>query len=288
MIFAKRCLLPLIASAVIACPAVAAPGLWEVRDDDSAIWLFGSFHVLPENTEWRTELFDRLLSAADKVVFETDVSPAAMAAVGAEAFTRGIYVDGTLLTDVITAEAEARLREETSTYGLQVGPLLAMRPWMAANAISVAAMATSGYTEQGVEFQLQPELAIEKLVFLETGAEQIEVLAGAPEDEQVALLVSTLDQLDILPKMMSKMIRNWSGGTPERLAQMFLMEMGGFEEAFLDRLLYARNRNWISPLQGMLERNEENMVVVGAAHLIGQDSVLDLLEQAGYEIERIQ
>ena len=75
---------------------------------------------------------------------------------------------------------------------------------------------------------------------------------------------------------------------PRRLLVREAGEMGGFEEAFLDRLLYARNRNWISPLQGMLERNEENMVVVGAAHLIGQDSVLDLLEQAGYEVERIQ
>ena len=65
-------------------------------------------------------------------------------------------------------------------------------------------------------------------------------------------------------------------------------EMGGFEDAFLERLIYQRNRNWIAPLESMLEQDEEALVIVGAAHLIGDGSVLDLLEEAGYRIERIQ
>ena len=76
--------------------------------------------------------------------------------------------------------------------------------------------------------------------------------------------------------------------TLEKDSDLFLMEMGGFEEAFLERLIYARNRNWMEPLETMLATNQENLVVVGAAHLIGDGSVLDLLERAGYEVERIQ
>ena len=45
------------------------------------------------------------------------------------------------------------------------------------------------------------------------------------------------------------------------------VEMGGFETAFLDRLIYARNRKWLGPLESMLAENRENMVIVGAAHL---------------------
>ncbi|SEQ57883.1 hypothetical protein SAMN05428969_3578 [Devosia sp. YR412] len=288
MKLSTRCLLPVITALGLSAPAMAAPGIWEVRDDDSAIWLFGSFHILPEGTEWRTDLFDNILSDADKVVFETDIGPVAMAQVGGKAFARGIYVDGTLLTDVIGEEIEASLREQADLLGLQLGPVLAMKPWMAANAITVAALAAEGFSEQGVEFVLQPELAPERLAFLETGDEQLEVLAGAPEEEQIALLKSTLEELPALPKQMDKMLGSWAEGTPEKLAQLFLMEMGGHEEAFLDRLLYARNRNWMAPLEAMLEENQENLVVVGAAHLIGYGSVLDLLEEAGYDVERIQ
>ena len=123
---------------------------------------------------------------------------------------------------------------------------------------------------------------------LETGTEQVDVLAEAPEDEQLAMLQATLDQLDQLPKLMEKMKSRWLDGTPEQLGDLFLMEMGGFETAFLDRLIHARNRNWLAPLEAMLAGNEENLVIVGAAHLIGDDSVLELLEQAGYRVQRVQ
>ncbi|WP_332686035.1 TraB/GumN family protein [Devosia sp.] len=283
-----RCLLPAIAALSLTLPAQAEPAMWEIRDGDSAIWLFGSFHLLPDGMTWRTERFDSVLKDADKIVFETDIGPMAMAEVGAAAFARGVYVDGTLLTDVIDDELEARLRAHAAAIELPLGPVLAMRPWMATNVITVAALAAEGFSEQGVEFALQPELAAERVAFLETGDQQINVLASAPEDEQIAMLASTLDQLDQLPKLMDKMLSSWADGTPERLSKMFLMEMGGFEEAFVERLIYARNRNWIAPLEGMLADNQENLVVVGAGHLIGEGSVLDLLEKAGYAIERIQ
>lgn len=268
--------------------ACAAPAMWEIRDGDSAIWLFGSFHVLPEGAAWRTELFDQVLAEADRVVFEADVRPAAVAQVGAEAFVRGIYTDGSILTASLTPEIEAELRDKAAAISLPMGSIMAMRPWMATHTITLQALVAEGYDAKGVEFLLQPELADTRLSFLESGAEQLDVLAGAPEDEQVAMLVATLQQLDGLPKLMDKMLSNWTQGTPEALGDLFLMEMGGFETAFLDRLIYARNQRWMTPLETMLAENQDNLVIVGAAHLIGEGSVLDLLEQAGYDIERIQ
>ncbi len=269
-------------------PAQAAPALWEVRDNDSAIWLFGSIHILPAGTPWRTELFDTIMANADGVVLETDLGPMAMAEVGAAAFARGIYVDGTLLTDVIDDALEAQLRGRAKSIGMPLGPVLAMRPWLATSAITMAALAAGGFADQGVEFGLQPELPPERLSFLETGHQQLDVLAGASEAEQIAMLQATLDQLDELPELMDQLLASWQNGTPDELGELFLMEMSGFEEAFLERLIYARNRDWIAPIKGMLASNEENLVIVGAAHLIGGDSVLDLLQAAGYSIERIQ
>lgn len=284
----SRPLLTLGLVAGLSTPALAEPALWEVRDDDSAIWVFGSFHLLPPDFAWRTALFDQVLADADVVVFETDIRPEAMAQVGAEAFARGMYVDGTLLTDRIDDALEARLREEAAAVGAPMGMLLAMRPWMAGNTITVSAAASLGFTQEGVEFVLQPDVTADRLSFLETGNQQLDVLAGAPEDEQIAMLEATLDQMHLLPKMLDKMVRNWAAGTPENLERMFLMEMGGFEEAFLDRLIYQRNQNWIPPLETMLAENDEGLVIVGAAHLVGERSVLDLLAQAGYEVKRIQ
>jgi uncharacterized protein YbaP (TraB family) len=269
-------------------PVVASPAMWEVSDENSSIFLFGSFHVLPAGADWRTPLFDEILGDADKVVFETDIGPAAQAEIGAKAIVRGTYIDGTLLTDVIEPALEDRLRDEAGLIGLQVGTIIAMKPWLAANTISVTALAAEGYGLEGVEMLLDREIAAERMAFLETGDEQLDVLAGAPDDEQIAMLAATLDQLSTLPKIMDKMVHHWLEGTPDQLAGLFLTEMGGFEAAFMDRLIYDRNANWVAPLEGMLADDEQALVIVGAAHLIGDGSVVDLLETAGYRVERVQ
>ncbi|UXN73041.1 TraB/GumN family protein [Devosia sp. A8/3-2] len=53
----------------LAAPAQAAPALWSISDDDSTIWLFGSFHLLPPDLDWRTDLFSETLEKADVVYF---------------------------------------------------------------------------------------------------------------------------------------------------------------------------------------------------------------------------
>jgi uncharacterized protein len=269
-------------------PSLAAPAMWEVRDDDSAIWLFGSFHVLPERIEWRTELFDQTLAQVDKVVFEADVRPEAMSTIGAEAFARGIYTDGRLLTDLLDDDTESRLREIAASLNLPVGSLLAMKPWFAALTISTGATAAVGYTAEGVEYILQPELPAERQVYLESGAEQLDVLAAAPDSEQIAMFEATLAEIDSMAKVLDKMTSNWVEGTPEKLADLFIAETGAYGGEFLERLIYARNRNWMPKLKSLLAENTESLVVVGAGHLIGDGSVVDLLQEAGFEVERIQ
>jgi uncharacterized protein YbaP (TraB family) len=282
------CLASLLMCALATTPSIAAPAMWEVRDDDSALWLFGSFHVLPESVEWRTPLFDNTLAQADTVVFEADVRPAAMMAIGAEAFARGIYTDGRLLTDSINSETENKLRKVAADLGLPVGSLLAMRPWFAALTITTGATSAIGYTSEGVEYILQPELPSEKQVYLETAAEQLDVLAVAPDEEQFALFEATLNEVDGMAKVLDKMVSNWAEGTPERLANLFVAETGAYSGAFVERLIYARNRNWLPKFETMLAENNEALVIVGAGHLIGEDSVINLLEEAGYHVARIQ
>jgi uncharacterized protein YbaP (TraB family) len=279
----------MLATLLLAAPVVqAAPAMWEVSDGDSTIHLFGSVHILPEGTQWRTPLFDELLGQADTVVFETDLGPQAQAEIGVAGIVKGVFTDGTLLTDLISPQTENLLRRSAEAVGAPMGTLLAMRPWMAATTIEALAAQQAGLIGDGVELSLYPELDPAQLRFLESGEEQLDVLAGGVLEEQLAYLETTLDRLGETTKMADKLVGHWLGGTPERLAPIFEFDMGGYEDALLDRLLYARNRSWIEPLEAMLADNEQAMVIVGAAHLLGPDNVVQLLTEAGYTVERIQ
>ena len=51
-----------VAFTPIAAKAPAArPALWKLADSDTTIYLFGTIHLLPKGTEWRTAKFDAAL-----------------------------------------------------------------------------------------------------------------------------------------------------------------------------------------------------------------------------------
>jgi uncharacterized protein YbaP (TraB family) len=57
-----------------------------------------------------------------------------------------------------------------------------------------------------------------------------------------------------------------------------------YEDVFVDR-----NRNWTEELLSMLsERQGQIFVAVGAGHLLGDDSVIRMLENEGYEVSRVR
>src|SRR5690554_153702 len=75
--------LSLAGCATVARPpagALPGPALWQVADEDTTIYLFGTVHALPEGKQWFDGRIDRAFSSADELVTEIDVSDAAKSA----------------------------------------------------------------------------------------------------------------------------------------------------------------------------------------------------------------
>lgn len=267
----------------------AAPAIWKVSDDDSSVWLFGSIHLLPPGTEWRTEMFETLVDEADKVYFETDLGPAAQPQVIALTMEHGFARDGRLLNQRISDKLMGKVRTAADRFAVPVPTLLAMQPWMAATTISISALVQAGYDPKaGVDTELQMEIPVARQGFLETAEQQINFIAGGSEADQILMLEATLAEAERIVTMIDDMKDAWIGGTPETLADLFLAEMGAYGDGFMDRLIVDRNRNWVEQIEVMLAENEAAFLVVGAGHLVGEHSVVNLLEQQGFIGERVQ
>ena len=52
-------------------------------------------------------------------------------------------------------------------------------------------------------------------------------------------------------------------------------------------LTVERNRKWIPQIEQLLDDRDDYLVVVGALHLVGTDSVIDLLERKGYKVKQL-
>src|SRR5215208_1276990 len=65
----------IVATACTAVPAAeaksASPAMWKVADADTTIYLFGTIHLLPKDTQWRSPAFDQAAAGSDTLVVET-------------------------------------------------------------------------------------------------------------------------------------------------------------------------------------------------------------------------
>ena len=60
----------------------------------------------------------------------------------------------------------------------------------------------------------------------------------------------------------------------------------GFSEYpdIYDRFFTERNKMWVLKIRKMMEQNDNVLIIVGAGHLVGKDSVVDLLRKNGYKV----
>ena len=292
MLRLKAAIAALILTALPAS-ALAAPAMWEVSDGDSKVWLFGSMHLVPPGTEWRTPLFDATVAKAETVYFEADVGPWGIMGALIWSLKMGFNNARDPWLPTLTPEQTAKLATAITPLGLTPQQLGSYEPWLAEQVIEQKAVDKAGTDAGGGDMALGPdallenELPKEKKAYFETVVQQLNLMGAAPRSEQIAGLMNSLDQLGGASTEMAGMARQWSGGDLDGLGKT-VADDPMVKGALGETMLFGRNRNWVPVIEQMLAQNHQDLVVVGAAHLIGDGSVADLLSKAGFTVTRIQ
>ncbi len=278
-----------LAAAIASCaPRGEGPALWRIADADSEIWLFGTVHVLPPRLVWRTARIDAAFEAADTIVFETDVDAAGAAGFADLVQRHGTLPDGETLAARLDADGRARLARVIAQLNLNPVVLARARPWLAALQISLAFAQRSGSDpDAGVETVLAADArrAGKALAYLETPEQQIRALADLSPEAETRFLDATLRQIEDDSGESDALDESWARGNTNALAAQLdrlLREAG--PEAYA-AIVTTRNEAWANEIAAMLDGEGRVFVAVGAAHLVGDDSVVALLRARGVEVD---
>jgi uncharacterized protein YbaP (TraB family) len=277
----------LTASAVAAFPAAADPALWVVRDEDSTIYLLGTVHVLRPDTVWRSPAIDRAMAEADALWIEVEADdPAAM-----QPLVRKYGLDpANPLSGKLTPEQKARLDAAAAAMGASGAALDPMRPWLAGLTLSIGPLVKAGYDPaSGVESRLKAAArdAGKPIRTLETLEQQIGFFADLPPAVELAFLLSALDEMDSGPAMLDALVAAWSAGDMEALNELMVSEMVADYPELYQALLVRRNKDWAGQIQTLLGGKGVSVIAVGAAHLVGDDSVQAQLLARDIAVERL-
>lgn len=274
-------------------PAVPAsrPALWKVGDADTTVYFLGTVHVLPPSLSWRTPAIDKALSEAKAVYFETDIEPdlAAMAPVVAQI---GMYPIGERLSDNIKPDDRTALAAAAEKLDMPMAVLDRMRPWMAAVTLSEQAIAKAGYDpNSGVERKLFPDAkaAGKDIRKFETVEEQLRAFADLPEGVQIGFLMEGVRELSEESETLDSMVAAWAAGDIAGLNKIMIEgDLAEMPEIYA-AILVNRNARWVPKIDQLIKTEPGVfLVAVGAAHLIGKDSVFEMLKPLRYAIERIE
>jgi uncharacterized protein len=267
---------------------LARPALWHVKTADSTVYLFGTVHLVPNDTQWRFPALDQALAHSQSLYIElTDDDQASLAPLVLRYGVDTAHPLSTLLSD----SDNAALAKAAQLAGLSGGAstLQPMKPWLAALTLSVAPLLKAGLDpNEGVDKQLKAQMTgAGKPVFgLETAEQQIQFLADLPAPMQLAFLRDTLRDVDKTKDELLSLVSAWKQGDIAAIARLENDELKTQEPALYQQLLVQRNIAWAGKIRDMLKQPGTVFIAVGAAHLAGPDSVQAQLAKMGITVQQ--
>ena len=262
--------------------------LWKITKGASSVYILGSIHYLrSENYPLKKAILDAF-DTSKRLVLEIDLNATSGEAAQRLMLDKALFRDGTTLPENIGAETYQLAAERATQLGIDMRIFNQMKPWFVAiNLIAIKLKALQLDPRRGVDQYLaseakrrgKPTSGLETLEF------QIGLLDQLSKQNQEAMLRETVTELDLLDRNIDEIVRSWVDGDEALLAKLLLAGMVEFPEIH-QKVLVERNRRWLPEIEKSLEQGSEALIVVGAAHLVGPDGIIEMLKTKGYSVEQ--
>ena len=269
--------------------AQADTSVWSVRSGDNVIYLGGTVHLLRPGDYPLPDEFEEAYQASSELYFETDIASMSDLSVQAQMLQQLTYGDDKSLSTVLSDEAYTALSAYTATAGLPIAMLDKFKPGLLISTLQILVFQSMGFTPQGVDAFFHTRAIGDGKAEgqLETVQEQIGFIEAMGEGNESEFILLSLKDLAETGDVLEGMIGAWRSGDTEGLSELFVEDMKVEAPALYDSLLLQRNLKWVPQIDSMLQDADTEFVLVGAAHIVGENGLLDLLSQKGYEINQL-
>ncbi len=266
----------------------AHPALWVVRDADSTVYLFGTIHVMKDGVDWFSPgLHQRFDSAGELWLEVPDLDNQAGAMQALQKYALNPAGD---MTKGLTAAEIKKIDELGAPYGLSAARMQTFRKWAVGLILTVQKIQALGYDAKvGVDLTLlQNARATNKPVHgFETLDQQMQLLAPANDEDDLANLRQALKDADTLDTDLPPLLKAWEEGDDATLSRDMVLRMKTDDPKSYQRVIVQRNAAWEPQVEDILKGKGTVFVAVGAGHLVGPDSLIAMLQAHGIKVERI-
>ena len=265
--------------------------IWKISDDDSFVYLLGSVHMASSDIYPLDSSVEDAFQESDKLVVEINLKEVGPITILALFEKYGTYPEGEGLRQNVGEQLYTQIKNRLQEMNIPLLGLDKYRPWVIVMEIEGAVMVEEEYSaEYGVDvyFMDKAEERDMEILELETAEYQFKMMSDFPDELMILMLEMSFEE-PASAEDVYRLFEFWEKGDAEGMEELLFEDIGQepalepYYEVFLDQ----RNYNMMAEIEEYLADEYTYFIVVGAAHLVGEEGLLNLLAEAGYEVEQL-
>ncbi|MCP4021301.1 MAG: TraB/GumN family protein [Desulfobacteraceae bacterium] len=274
---------------IAAISSSEAASIWKVYSENSYIFIGGTFHMLRTSDFPLPKEYDQAYKNAPILVFETDHEKLEKPETTDLIISKSLLKNKTL-SQVVSPKVYAVLSEFCAGISLPMENINQFKPSTAMLIIMLQTYQKLGVDQDGVDahFYKKGVQDGKTVEYFESVEEQIEFLVSIGDGWEDRFVSHTIADMKKAKHIFSLNIDAWKSGHRPKLKSAMIDTMKKDYPQMYQRLIIDRNKKWMPKIESFLKSDTKRLVLVGAAHLVGEHGLLTLLEQKGYTIEKFE
>lgn len=257
--------------------------LWKITKDGNSkpTYIFGTIHAIPTSQLFFPDKLQQTVAASEFIALEIDMDNMAELST----LPSMLMLKDKTIDDLLTqAQKQTVLAYITDSVGMPYQQMVQFKPMFFISLLlpKVVGSSATSYEQNIMAIAQKKGIPIEGL---ETVAEQVHAFDQLSLDDQIAQLVDLISNMPQARADYQSMLAAYLKQDLEKIEAISVKESEKYTN-FNQVLIYERNKRWIPKLEEYAGKGG-GFIAVGAAHLPGENGVLNLLKSKGYKVEPV-
>lgn len=263
--------------------------VWKVQKGDSVMYIGGTVHILRQSDFPLPAEFQKAYSSSDMLVLEADIGKMNTTEMQQKLLTKAMYTDGTTIEQHLSPETYKQLKDYCASNGIPLEGLKQLKPQIIIVLMAAMELAKFGVVQEGVDMVFYKSAQKDEKVIegFETIDEQIDFILGMGKGNEDELIAYTINDIKSTKDNFEVMVDSWKKGDDKKLYKLIVEEIKSKTPELYTEIIVARNNNWLTVIDKYSDNQKTEFILVGAAHVVGPDGIIEQLRKKGYKVEKL-
>jgi hypothetical protein len=252
--------------------------LWKIAGIKNDVYLMGSIHIGKASFYPLDSVIYKAFNSCENLVLEADPFSKESVELTMEFMANSFYKGDSNLSLILPKAILQSLRKDVVALGLPWSRVIKMRPWLLIMTLTQIKMQNLGFVPQhGVEHHFLAKAKQKQILELEGMRYQFDLIKSL---NPVPMLEFEMKQNQNLEILADSLIFYWKNGRARELDQLMHKDLDLSQPEnlmFISKFLFERNEIMAKKIEGYLNQSENYFIIVGAAHLAGNNSIQSYL-----------